>query len=229
MHSNQLERPILFSTDMVKSLLARTKRETRRTTGLDQINQRPSDWYFMDILPTEDGKGSKASFFHHQSGEIIYINCPYGKDCDLLWVRESYCPGYFDDGSHGYKADWNDKAAELVTEPKWKPSIHMPRAASRITLEIENIYCQRLRDISDESAIAEGIGRISKETETHYIDYLHKGLTWRIPKHSFFSLWEKINGKESLAGNPWMWVVVFNIKEAPGIRSGEITHLKIAR
>ena len=117
--------------------------------------------------------------------------CPYGQIGDFLWVRETWRPGDEIGSSIYYRADeeWNVGAG-------WKPSIHMPRRASRITLEITAVRVERLHDISEDDAFAEGITDIEgpNGNETSY-------------KYGFLKLWDKINGKASTDENPWVWVV----------------------
>ena len=113
--------------------------------------------------------------------------CNYGYPGDRLWVRESFVPNYFDDRRPAYKADWTTAAAEILTQPKWKPSIHMPRSACRILLEITAIRAELLQDISESDAIAEGIDPQSSG--------------------SFSSLWASLHGTESWDVNPWAWVI----------------------
>lgn len=89
---------------------------------------------------------------------------------------------------------------------RWRPSIHMPRWASRITLEIADVYVERLQDISEADAIAEGI----QQCEGGAMDYLANDYAQGYsPVASFRSLWESINGAGSWDANPWVWVVEF--------------------
>lgn len=136
--------PILFSTLMINALLEGRKNMTRRI-----IKPQPSkvDSGFPFHLPVPDKTGCSYN----------PIICPYGKVGDLLWVRENF--GYYANGSFFYKAD----GSELQT--KHHPSIHMPKIASRLTLEITNIRVERLQDISEEDAKAEGIEPLFTEKQ----------------------------------------------------------------
>jgi len=91
---------------------------------------------------------------------------------------------------------------------RWKPSIHMPRWASRTTLEITEIRAQRLQDISEEDAIAEGIQRISYDGLSGWKDYV-TGFPLDCPRASYGTLWESIHGKGAWAANQWVWVIAF--------------------
>jgi hypothetical protein len=106
-----------------------------------------------------------------------------------------------DKNQPAYRADFNKNAPSNIT---WKPSIHMPKAACRIFLEITNIRVERLKDISEEDAVKEGV----EVVKTGYKDYITEGSIsdayW-----SFYSLWYKINGRESWSSNPYVWVIEF--------------------
>lgn len=120
---------------------------------------------------------------HHDNGDRV-----------LLYVRESYTPMYFDDSRHGYKADWNDEYDDMLPEPKWKPSIHMPRDDSRLTLEITDVRAQRLQDITEQDAQAEGC---DPQIAGH--DGWHGTLTTY--RTGFVYLWNSLHGKP---GHHWL-------------------------
>lgn len=193
--------PILFSTPMVKAIQVNRKTMTRRTKGLDQINECPDDWYFTNMTCT-DGD-SKEFFFKHKyyqgDGMDLLIPCPYGKVGDVLWVRESFYIGG-KEGSTRFYLYKTDVEAEHVR--KWKPSIHMPKSACRIFLKITDIKVERLKDISRGDAMQEGcpFPNIAKETNP---------VAW------FASLWQSINGFKSWNDNPWVWVISFKRIDKP--------------
>lgn len=179
------ERPILFSAPMVCAILADTKTQTRRA------------------FPNKTGLHSREP--HH---------CPYGQPGDRLWVRETFCPIYPQDPDYNagkpiaydYAASYQhgDRLGDsLGIKKKWKPSIHMPRIASRITLEITSVRVERLRDISEADAQAEGC---ALECMTPTGD--DRGSAIYGPS-GFKSLWESIYGSNSWSDNPWVWVVDF--------------------
>lgn len=174
------ERPILFSGDMVRAILYGQKTQTRPVIA-DKILDR-----FESVDPDDYGEGMPS--YETEDGQLILLSdlCPYGQVGDRLWVRETFT---WDDisGKFLYKAD---NHYDLPYQSKWKPSIHMPRKASRITLEITDIRIERLQDISEEDAIAEGMNP-------------------ELPRAKFRSLWESINGKGSWNLNPWVWVIEF--------------------
>lgn len=164
------EKPIIFSTEMVRAILDGRKTQTRRVIKDKYIKSR----------------------WHDAEGEHILAVCPYEAG-DRLWVRETWVPSF-----HGldclYKAD--EASNELFPVNKWKPSIHMPRWASRINLKITEVRAERINDISTEDCMAEGL-----EQRIPY-----EGFRYR-----FRRLWDSINAKRgySWESNPWVWVIEF--------------------
>lgn len=236
------EIPILFSTPMVQALPpAGPKTNTRRTRGLDDINQAPDEWLFDHFEENAKG-GLNAVFANRENPQYSSsIPCPYGKPGDFLWVRETwrkYCRvddnGYtrFDEEVIEYAADGHgflplvdgdgfrmyDKKGNERGVP-WKPSIHMPKSAARIWLEVEEIRVERLHDISEEDACDEGIE--SDKLGELWRDYLTpddnpERCLLIEPSASFETLWVKINGVDSWKANPWVWVVKFKVLSTTG-------------
>jgi hypothetical protein len=149
------------------------------------------------------------------SEDAAINSCPYGQPGDLLWVREAWQPVWAEadepapeglrskEGwSIGYAADqivdWYD--GESLTS-RCKPSIHMPRWASRLTLEITDVRVQRLQEISEKDALAEGIEPRCWLGQSTPLP----------PVASFRGLWESVNGPESWAENPWTWALTFKV------------------
>lgn len=200
-------RPMLFNGPMVRALLDGSKTQTRRVMK----NQPNEDWvpdgygelngYDADGEPTPDkiiGWGVVA-----YEGENGY-KCPHGEPGDQIWVKETYWRDE-EDGAILYAADPEDFS--VVSQNKhetgsrrynWKPSIFMPRGASRLTLEITDIRVERLQDISEADAIAEG-ARCSALEKIQA-----RNGEWA--KRAYRSLWEQINGANSWDNNPWVWV-----------------------
>jgi hypothetical protein len=183
---------------MVMATLDDRKTQTRRTRGLDKVNaDRLAVFVRMQILKC----GSLAAVFENGNGELGSIKSPYGKPGDRLWVRETWAWFDAEKGHEGYvyRASENGQAWEREDEGwRWKPSIHMPRAASRITLEVESVRVERLNDCSLEDAVAEGVSDRDPGTGA-----------WQNPKEQYADLWESINGPGSWDANPWVWVVTF--------------------
>ena len=197
------ERPILFSSSMVRALLAGTKTQTRRVVkrqppaGATFVRYDPDSISWDAVTPARPMGGNLGS----QPQQMHFTeHCPYGAPGDRLWVRETWntfegWAGYFyaaDDHSFGIGADDDpDHIPEHAV--RWRPSIHMPRWASRITLEITAVRVERLQDIDHDDARAEGC--IGDDVDS--------------PAGHYETLWEQINGAGSWAANPWVWVVSF--------------------
>lgn len=197
------ERPILFNGAMVRAVLDGSKTQTRRV-----MKQPPC-------------------FVNGEVGNV----CPYGSIGDRLWVRETFVQGWdiepvtdclmqFDDEGNElpkktwYRATdshihWSDDDGWETNVP-WKPSIHMPRLASRITLEVTGVRAERLQDISQSDARAEGAPPSHPS-----IDVVSRKFGYAdFPRSWFGQLWEQINGDGSWDENPWVWVVEFRRLEA---------------
>lgn len=190
------DRPILFSAPMVRAILDGRKTQTRRVVKPQPVDRGGGSLSISYAAGKMNHMGPAGFMLE----KLAQYGCPYGKTGDLLWVRESFakdCDGYV------YKATcpWWDG---LV---KKKPSIHMPRSASRITLEITDVRVERLQDISDEDALEEGV------TETEFYENAERkvsaGAPWPAERLAFADLWQSINGTESWAANPWVWVISF--------------------
>lgn len=213
------ERPILFSAPMVRALLAGTKTQTRRV-----VKPQPDSTH--SGFPYWNVGGYRASWCRSAAdgGPLVPANpllCPYGQPGDRLWVRETF--GHFERNENFkpgcevfYRADGNC----LELEP-WRPSIHMPRWASRITLEITGVRVERLQDISEADARAEGIECMAGDPECGYRNYLDQtGQDWSLsPRESFQSLWESINGPASWSANPWVWPL--DLRRLPNQQQGQ--------
>ena len=203
------ERPILMSKPMVCSLLREEnpKTQTRRIAKLrgdGGLVSQHEDWRFCEF------HGDEAVWQHRKTiRRVITEKCPYGVVGDRLWVRETHWINE-SEGLVAYRA--NEEFPEHMKGEKWKPSIFMPRWASRITLEITEVGVERLQNISEEDAVAEGIESIQGGTHL-WMNYSIRRdeCDWfRSPIDSYRSLWESINGKDSWSlKNPWVWVVSF--------------------
>lgn len=222
------ERPILFSAPMVRAILNGTKTQTRRIWKMPP----GMGWYVSGALKGEE-TGDICDLTGPGWCSVDEVTCPYGGPGDRLWVRETWARTKVNQDHT--ERDWFVYAVSDNTTDyagPWKPSIHMPRAASRITLEITSVRVERLQDVSEPDAEAEGCERMDFEPEAH---------DWKIcPKcggtrlHNaigsgggvifdvdctecdsyvkrYRHLWESINGPGSWDLNPWVWVVEFNL------------------
>lgn len=191
--------PILFSSGMVRAIHAGRKTQTRRILKIGKSDL--SNFVFSHLY-TEPNNILQVSM----KGEdgIVRVRsgpCPYGKPGDMLWVRETFAPSGDDENhefartGYTYRADWDGEDDAEMRTFDWKPAIHMPRKASRITLHITGVKVERLQDISEDDAKAEGV-------------YAGVSTTF---KAMFEALWHSINGEASWKVNPWVWVVEFEV------------------
>lgn len=202
--------PIIFSTSMVQAILAGNKSMTRRI-----VKPQPDDdglWDDTNLPRSLEStlKGWNGSV--DETGESREWRCPYGQPGDILWVRETW---RFILGKYDYKTDYPDRDFNIP----WRPSIHMRKAAARLFLKITSIRVERLQEITEIDAIAEGVESFRPvpgdgPAETLYKHYL-KDKWGPSPIHSFQTLWEKINGAESWESNPWVWVISFSRTDKP--------------
>ena len=198
------ERPILFSAPMVRAILAGAKTQTRRVA--------------KPIKHPDLGNvySPGALVLEHEPRHVIERACPYGQPGDRLWVREAFdfmpdqSPDnpagcqivYWATGSYQNRTAPSDYNPMIYGREKIRPSIHMPRWASRITLEITGVRVERLQDISASDALAEGVNV--------HVDHQSKPPTSIYsPVQAYRDLWGTINGLESWEANPWVWVVKF--------------------
>ena len=220
------ERPILFSAPMVRAILAGTKTQTRRV-----VKTQP--WASCCI---EEGMAGESPFVYSALGgdgpghdvheSRTPCRCPYGEPCDRLWVKESTIkvedhgwigPVYVESDAGRLALEWgygeSDDPDHIPPHAiKRRPSIFMTRAMSRITLEITGVRVERLQEISEADARAEGappghpsIDRVSREFG--FADF---------PRSWYGQMWEQINGRGSWAANPWVWVLEFRKLERQG-------------
>ena len=186
------ERPILFSAPMVRALLAGTKTQTRRELA-------------PDLFVSGGGAVVRMVSVGPATTGIQEVRCPYGQPGDRLWVREAWrilgdspddTLDMFDRDDVQYRADDDQSYID-----KYRPSIHMPRRFSRITLEVTGVRVERLQDISIADAMAEGV----VETNAN-LRGLEPCMEWR---YAYEDLWRQINGPGSWDANPWVWVIEF--------------------
>ena len=196
------ERPILFSGPMVRAILEGRKTQTRRVVkGLTPGHAHTGRSLTGLGYPASMGKWW-AEFLHSEPGSPIYVACPYGQPGDRLWVRETWAL-HPDDGEAGVLWRATDPGWDAEgTGLKWRPSIFMPRWASRIELEVTGVRVERVQGISEADAQAEGVAAVQGDPEDH-VD----------PVDRFAQVWDGINGKRGHGWdvNPWVWVVEFRV------------------
>ncbi len=233
--STPTSRPVLFSGPMVRALLDGRKTQTRRIIKQQPTGeQRPlSEWSSNlasachDPAPDPEKLRSHSDRlkgrifpFADERGGLYSPSCPYGHPGDHLWVRETFVPAI------AVRAFYRATDEKLLSDDgwtgRWVSSIHMPRALSRITLSITDVRAERLRQISEADAIAEGIEPVIDPRGNAWKSYeiIHQGphkgephphsaAPNRSPIVSYRELWESLNGAGSWEANPWVWVVSF--------------------
>ncbi|KAI93529.1 hypothetical protein T281_16090 [Rhodomicrobium udaipurense JA643] len=220
------ERPILFSAPMVRAILEGRKTQTRRI-----VKRQPAGAESVSQTLASDVAPDKVGAWEFWAGKPQTplsdpVFCPYGRPGDRLWVRETWADASSENGpvvlyragndrrylvDESYPVDydrfpiksrdaWSRWAADVEGgSGGYRPSIHMPRWASRISLEITDIRVERLQDINEEDARAEGVApwrRPVAQSAPHFA--------------AFADLWRGLNGPDSWAANPWVWVVAFH-------------------
>lgn len=205
------ERPILFSAPMVRAILDGTKTQTRRVVK----GQSPAWQTFTD---EEDIDGNE--FFvvcgDKQPDGLCPIlstaRCPYGQPGDRLWVRETFLPWInTSDSSFSHVAAFKADGYELEPGERWKPAIHMPRAACRILLEVTGVRIERLNACTEADAWAEGIEACDGMLDDLKIIAAAKRMVLTIEdaRATYAALWDSINGDGSWETNPFVWVITF--------------------
>ena len=191
------DRPILFSAEMVRAILDGRKTQTRRMVKPQPPAETESVSRQLSSREAPELDGAWTCLAGKPQKPITKpLFCPYGDTGDLLWVRETWA-GHA--SGIDYAADF--AAICLPQAGPWRPSIHMPRWASRITLRITDIRVERLQDISEDDALAEGVTPL--DYAAHHVA---AGCGARI---AFEQLWNKINSPGAWETNPWVWVMSF--------------------
>lgn len=228
------ERPILFSGEMVRAILEGRKTQTRRAVPelILEKYYNYDDWCSA-VMP--QGISCTRSFETQ-----FFLNwCSYGEPGDRLWVRETwqdFCPiwngawcgcGSKEMITRTHRPVYRATETERIPS-RWRPSIHMPRWASRLTLEITEVRVERLQDISEEDAKAEGLHCLTKDGSLYKygIGSASEGIPtakwpwteWESdPRRAFAKLWDSINGKKpgrAWSDNPWVWAISFKRQES---------------
>lgn len=219
------ERPIIMSAESVRAILDGRKTQTRRVIA-------PQPWeghgtplvgvYAPTIVDRhgEEGPGPDTFGAFTEDGEWA-VRCPYGQPGDRLWVREAWhaCPHCCDheDGCfYGprlgrYRADWGDQLArKCEAHSRWRSPLHMPRWASRLTLEITEVRVQRVQEITRGDAMEEGCPFANLAAGPD-------------PRDWYREVWDALNARRGhpWVSNPWVWALTFTVVPAPGAEKGE--------
>ena len=218
------QRPIIFNTEMVRAILDGRKTQTRR-----QMNPQPKPdtetsqggyWFpcaaLQSMVHVED---FQHPFYRGMASDA----CPICSVGDQLYVRETFQVGLCTKSTIAYKAthkpsDLEEGWNEVI---KWKPSIHMPRWAARILLEVTAVRVERLDDISEQDAKAEGLQYSSVyqqwggvEKHSSHKPHSPHWRWYKNPRHAFKSLWNSIY--KNWDANPWVWVIEFKVISVKG-------------
>jgi hypothetical protein len=216
-----MDRPLLVSGPLIKPIQDEIKTETRRTRGLDVINDYPNSWELADVT-------ADVFAFKNRSGELLCIVSPYGMAGDSLWIRENWFVGKSYDNikprdlprpvdmgheiNHGFEADG--------PKPDWagktRPSIHMPRWMSRIEIELTGVTVERLHQITEGGAKREGVkaGKFRMGPNTEKGQYQLELNPHGSYVDGFRFTWAQLNGLASWDLNPWVWVLSFKLKKS---------------
>jgi hypothetical protein len=209
------ERPISFGASMMLALLASKKNHTRRTKS---IPQEATDWEF-------NADQGRWRFYFNNDLKPKYITCPYGVVGSRLWVKEMYAAPLDADAYKPSKLLAGDpiyyfadesirhKTRQGVRLGKMRPAMFMPRALSRVLLEVESVECVRLQSITALQAVNEGIDGSGAGL---WRDYSGHTQGFADPRLSFASLWDSINGSKTgmtWADNPLVWDIGFKVLE----------------
>lgn len=213
------ERPILFKADMVNAIISGRKTQTRRVINPQPPENRViakdphGEWYAFHMRYSE----VRQTGWIPDAGEQSW-RCPYGTDGDLLYVRETWATAAYVDKKKPseiteaatvpmwYRATDEHDVSVAVERGKWRPSIHMPKALSRLWLNVEEIRAERLQDITEGDAEAEGIQPVSLPAAVRDL-----GAGGYRP--AFAKLWDSINADRGFSweSNPFVWVIKFSI------------------
>lgn len=212
------EKPIIFSPEMVRAILAKKKTQTRRVIknlrSLKFTEFEPGNWLYSASFtkPVRSTLSTTSGAFHSENeakADFIERFCKY-KVGDRLWVREAF----FDHGDGCYEYKESPSIRDKTVKGKWKPAMYMPRSASRLTLEVTDLRVERIQEITEADAIAEGIGFckenvFGKGTVGGMRHWLEGG------SHSagFKIAWNKMHEKKGFGWNqnPFVWVVGFKV------------------
>lgn len=223
------ERGMIFNGEMVRAILDGRKTQTRRIMA---IQPEHSELGLRRVIDSKNGRDNGKYFWSQSDARGLKMRskvfgCPYGEVGDRIWVRETYqgplfdyehMESYLEDSSKFekpefcvYRADGNPAPEFYDADDNlhcgWRPSIHMPRWASRLTLEITDVRVERLNAISQADAIAEGAppSHPSIDCVSQEYGFPDFSRSW------FGQTWQHIYGEESWQANPWVWVIEFKV------------------
>lgn len=215
------ERPILFSGPMVRAILNGQKHVTRRPVK-GNIDCQNMAFHELETYQHDCPLAARAFFREKAAPGMLHgIFCPFGAPGDRLWVRETWAPnvpGCETQGGYSYRADHHNASGDGPVRIKWRPSIHMPRVASRLTLTISSIAVERVQDMTDKDAWDEGIDALDGYFDDADLCATAKkhGLMVEDAIATFAHMWDTTYAARGLGwtDNPYVWVVRFRPLEA---------------
>ena len=201
------ETGLMFKAPLVRAILEGRKTQTRRVVKRLPLRiNRDANAMEIDVANIENGEFAKR------------VPCPMGQPGDRIYVRETFSQ-HPEWGQLAFRADGEEfeDADGWLWEPKWMPSIHMPKDLARIWLEVTGVRVHVLQDISNEDAIAEGVNRIAHGREGSYYSAIRNEQhpkNWICPDDAFRELWESTGGDWD--ANPWVWAIDFKVLSTTG-------------
>lgn len=186
--------PIIFGAESVKAILEGRKTMTRRTRGLNEINREPDEWDFCDF----NGYGNPV--FTKDERRYTEIKNPFGMEGDGLWVRETWRSYDLDGTPEGAKQTLRYRADREEAMIDWRNPMYMPRWASRITLELTEVRVERLQEITEDNAVAEGMCE-------------GEDCRWSHHAEGYREAWDSLNARRGFPWkiNPYVWVLAFRL------------------
>ena len=197
------EHPILFSGPMVRAILDGRKTQTRRVVKPQPDVSEGYGGCTRLMFKKRNGEALLNEALNAPSPLLYPLLCPYGDVGDRLWVRETWSMG---GNGPFFKATDSDGTVHVA----WRPSIHMPRWASRLSLEVTGVRVERVEDITEDDALAEGC-------------FNEKENDGELPSQVYRRLWNSLNAKRGFGWdvNPWVWVISFSQSAVSGSGSHE--------
>ncbi len=207
------QRPIFFNGDMVRAVIDGRKTQTRRIMRVQPESAEFEPRFIIDSTKRSEIDNwcwAEPGVFVNPRRSALFP-CPFGVVGDRLWVRETHSirvePSEHTPGVAWYRE--SDIGRRWEGQLCWRPSIHMPRWASRITLEITGVRVERLQAISEEDAKAEGVPPAGGLLPDYPGTYLTPKGDFATAEVAFQRLWQSIYGTDSWQANPWVWVIEF--------------------
>lgn len=198
----------MFKEFLLKQVVAKVKTQTRRTHGLEKVNENPNNWAFNGMHQWRKGQWQEpipcAVFINKDLAQVAYCKPKY-QIGDICYLKENYAIAGNTTHHHIYQSDYDPEARKKI---KWKSKMMMPAVSARFKAQVTGIRVERLQDISEYDAIQEGVEKYMGDSKL-YKSYHQSGVGFVLAKGSFQSLWFSINGIDHWNKNPWVFVYEF--------------------